>query len=275
MNFQTTINNATPISGGAVVIVSVSHGKEVNVSPEDFRAALQNQAGHKMTALAGSFQVIERSPFRTIVRGAMVPTKEVIPYNKDNMVGFKSLSASIYEDASEAIWTLNKGDNGDYLVKANNVDDIADIAQLMASLSSSPIPGSDNAYFSAVASATQEIKTAKGGDYVTYMHQGTLSAGLVIASLSSDTEGDSLMVLNGKEERVDVIDPEQVTSIQDNIESVSCSGLTLHVPEHLASQSSTASETIEKLVSYYQKVYGHNATFFSKLEQQIRGHAWA
>lgn len=274
MNFQTTINNAMPISGGAMVIVSVSHGKDANVSPETFRAALQNIAGHKMTALSGSFQVIEHSAYRTIVRGAMVPAKEIIPYNKDNMIGFKSLSASIYEDGSENIWTLKQGANGDYLVKANNVDDISDIAQLMASLSSSPIPGSDNAYFSAVASASQEIKTAKGGDFVTYMHQGNLCAGLAVASLSTD-DGDSLMVLNGKEERADLIDPEQVTSIQDNVESVSCAGLTLNIPEHLASQSASASETIEKLVSYYQKVYGHNTTFFGKLEQQIRGHAWA
>lgn len=274
MTFQTTINNAMPISGGAMVIVSVSHGKDAKVSPENFRAALQNIAGHKMTALAGSFQVIEHSSYRTIVRGAMVPAKEIIPYNKDNMAGFKSLSASIYEDASESIWTLKQGDNGDYLVKANNVDDIADIAQLMSSLSSSPIPGSDNVYFSAVASASQEIKTAKGGDFVTYMHQGNLCAGLAVASLSTD-DGDTLMVLNGKEERADLIDPEQVTSIQDNVESVSCAGLTLNIPEHLASQSASASETIEKLVSYYQKVYGHNTTFFGKLEQQIRGHAWA
>jgi hypothetical protein len=273
--FQAKINSATPISGGAIVIVSVSHGRDQVISPEQFRAEMQNVAGHKMTALAGSFQVIESGPFRKLVRGAMVPTREVIPFNRDNMRGFHSLSASIYQDESENMWQLKQDSSGDYLVKANNIDDIADIEQLMASLSSSPIPGSDNAYFSAVASVQEEVKSAKGGDFITYFNKGALCGGIVVASLSEENDDESLVVLHGKEEAVDVIDHSQVTSIQDNIESVSCAGLTLNVPEHLASQSASASETIEKLVSYYQKVYGHNATFFSKLEQQIRGHAWA
>lgn len=275
MEFQATINSANPVSGGAVVVVSVNHGRDVKVTAQDFRAAVQNKCGHKMTALAGSFHVIESSPFRTLVRGAVVPTHDVLPFNKDNMQGFKSLSASIYEDGEENIWTLQQSENGNYLVKSNNVDDLSDITALMSSLASSPIPGSDNAYFSAVASAAAEIKTAQGGDFITYLHQGELCAGIVVASLSGDNDEQSLMIMNGTEERADVIDPEQVTCIQTDIESVSCSGLTLNIPEHLASQSASASQTIEKLVSYYQKVYGHNQTFFSKLEQQIRSHAWA
>lgn len=267
-----SLNSAKAIGGGAIVVATINHGKDQRVSAEDFRAGVQNLAGHDMYALAGTFQVLDQSPFRTIVRGAMAPAIETLPFNEGKMQGFRSLSSSIYEDDKERMWSLHEDDNGKYLVRANTVDNHDEIAALLQSVCSSPVAGTDNHYFSAVASAAEDISAVQGGDAAVYLHQGESKFGIVVASVETN-EGDRLVVLSSSGE-VDTIEPEQVVSCRAANDSTGV-GLDLKIPTALESESSSAAQTIETLVSYYQKVYGFNQTYFGKLEGIIRGHAWA
>lgn len=269
---QVKITSFKALAGGAMIIADVSHGLNKVVSSAEFHAGLQQLTRSNMMAVAGSFQVIESSPYRTLVRGAAIPTKDVIRY-QEGMAGFRSLSKSIYEDDNDNMWSLTTNADGKYLVRANNVDNATEINELMASLCSSPVPGSDNAYFSAVASAEHSKEEVQSGDFALYLQKGELRAGIVLASVSADGS-DALAVLAPKEEELDIIDPDQIMTYSSLSSAPELSGLKLTVPEHLTAEAG-ADATVDKLVSFYQKVYGFNRTYWDKFEAIIRGHAWA
>lgn len=269
---KVTINQATAIAGGAIILASISHGHNQTVTAADFHRQIQHDTKHNMMAVANSFTVVDQGPYRTIVRGAVVPTVDVIPFHDGQMNGFKSISASIYEDENDNMWSLKQEANGKYLVRANNVDNASEIEELMKSLCSSPVPGSDNCFFTAVASAQQDVQSVAGGEFALYLQEGNLTAGIVLASLNADGE-EGLYVLDAKGQNLDLISVAQVLNHKPLNETIN--GLSLQIPEHLQAEASSAGETIEKLVNFYQKVYGFNRTYFDKFEAIIRGHAWA
>lgn len=275
------IHSSKTVGGAARVIASIFTSGNKPDTNAMFQQ-LQDATKSNMYALASSFSVIDQGPQRTIVRGFLVPAHEAVPYHK-GLAGFKSLSSTVYQDENDQMWSLKRTEDGEFLIRANVVDDPAEINMLMQACCSSPVVGSDNAYFSSLSSAEQNVRSVAPNDFVSYVQAGELRFGVVIASAQEDGE-EALMIYNKQYDAVDCIDSEQVAHAA-TIGEVDV-GVDLVIPTHLQNieadlhdpMQATASqqqETVERLVSYWQQVWGYGPEYFAAFERIIRGHAFA
>lgn len=268
------IHSSKVNAGAASIVASIYHGRNEKFEAGDIHSAFQKQTKNKMMALSGSFTVLDQGPQRTLVRGILVPTRDVIPFNS-NTQGFKSLSASIYSDDSDNIWRLSKSANGQVLIRAGQIEDPAEIQAMMQSCSSAIKPGSDNLFFTSISKVNKVETNFEVNDAITYQHDGELRFGVVAEHVSASNdqgaEVDALAVYCPETETLDIVDPSMV-AVASNI--TEHEGLT--IPETL-SFTATASDSnyADTLVNYYKQVYGFNAEFFAELEKRIRSHAFA
>lgn len=276
-----SIHSQQVCGGVASIVASIYRKPGSSIDPSEFRQELQSRAGNKMFALAGSFSILDDGPQRVIVRGHMVPAREVLPFNEGQMAGFSSLSRNVYQDEEENMWSLKDTGNGKFLIRANVIDDPTEIQQLMQSCSSAVPVGTDRLYFSCLQQAQKNIESVSGGDAVLYAHSGELRFGIVLTSASSDDgDNDTLLVLNQEHNTVDVVGREQVAAA--GAVGIQVEDETLVIPEHLQqpqvaieAAASEQTETVTKLVDYWKKVWGYGPEYFAAFERIIRGHTFA
>lgn len=275
-----SIHSQQVCGGVANIVASIYRKPGASINPEEFRSELQSRAGNKMFALAGSFTILDDGPQRVIVRGHMVPAHEVLPFQAD-MQGFKSLSRNVYQDEDENMWSLKDTGNGQFLIRANVIDDPSEIQQLMQSCSSAVPVGTDRLYHSCVAQAQANVDSVVANDAVLYAQAGELRFGIVLATASSDEgDNDTLIVLNPAHDTVDVVGRTQVAAAAAVGTVVDQE--TLVIPENLQqpqinmeAAASEQSDTVNKLVDYWKKVWGYGPDYFAAFERAIRGHTFA
>lgn len=268
--FNVKIHQSRILGGGAEVVASINH--PVHATPEKgvLLSRLRDLAQNNMYALAGSFSVIDKSPNRTLVRGFMIPTKDILPVGSEMPANMQSLSRNTYMDDQDNIWRLEKNAEGNFLVRANKIDDPAEIASMMKACCSAVAPGTDNYYFSALAGCQKGIEGVQGGDAALYVQAGELRFGVVAATVVGEDGQEALYIATASED-VDCIDRSQVVNaiaVGTQVE-----GSELAIPGE--AEALANAQAIETLVSYWQKVYGFNPEYFSKLEAIIRGHSFA
>ena len=274
------IHSQEVTGGSATILASIYRKPGSQVDVTEFRAELQRQAQNKMYALAGSFTVVDEGPQRLIVRGHMVPAREILPF-KENMQGFSSLSRNVYQDEEEQMWSLKQVDGGQFLIRANVIDDPAEIQSLMQSCSSDVASGTDRIYFASVSKAHENAASVSAGDAVLYAHSGDLRFGVVMASVSSEEgQDDTLLVFNHANDTVDVVGREQIALASEVGTQVPAA--TLVIPEHIqcpnlqmAAAASEQSTAVNALVDYWKKVWGYGPDYFAAFENIIRGHTFA
>lgn len=268
--FQVKIHQSRILGGGAEVVASINHPVHAKPDAKVLHQRLRDLTGNNMYALASSFSVIDKSPNRTLVRGFMIPTKDILPVVGEMPANMQSLSRNMYMDDQDNIWRLEKNETGDFLVRANKIDDPAEIASMMQACCSAVAPGTDNYYFSALAGCNTAMDNVQGGDFALYVQAGELRAGIVAATLIGEEGQEALYVANAGED-VDCIERGQVVNavaVGTQVE-----GAQLNIP--VEAEALANAQAIETLVSYWQKVYGFNPEYFSKLEAIIRGHSFA
>jgi hypothetical protein len=269
---NTKITQATGIPGGARVVVSVTHGVTEKVSAEHVHTGVRNAFKNKMIAVAGSFRTIDMSPIRTLLVGHVTPTRDAIPVPQSgNIDGMVSVSRNMYRDDEDNLWSLRQSEDGNFLVRANGVDNPAEIQELMKACCSTVRVGSDNHYFQSLSRTAETIDNIQSGDYVSYVQGGELRFGVAAASVIDENENETLYVVAGND-NVDAIGRDQLID-GVTIGTTKVEGVELVVPDELASLSS--SNLAQDLLTFWQKVYGFNPTYFGKLEAIIRGHSFA
>lgn len=263
---NTQIHSTQFIGGALFVTASVSHVGAKTIDPSVVAAELQNKTKNALYALAGSFNVIEHAPRRTLIQGFMIPAKESVPFT-EHTKGFHSLSSSLYQDESEHLWNLQRTEHGNYLVRANNIEDPAEIMELMQACCSTIQRGSDQNFFQAVASSANAREDIAASDYVQYQHEGAMHFGFALAGVEHEDIENAIAVVNPSADRLDIIAHEQIVG---NAEfGYAIAGATFDPLDDFASLSGATNDT---LVEYYRKVYGFNPEYFSKLEAIIQGH---
>lgn len=268
--FNVKIHQSRILGGGAEVVASINHPVHAKAESGVLFNRLRDLAQNNMFALAGSFSVIDKSPTRTLVRGFMVPTKDILPVGTEMPANMQSLSRNTYMDDQDNIWRLEKNDEGNFLVRANKIDDPTEIASMMKACCSAVAPGTDNYFFSALAGCQNSLESIQGGDLALYVQAGELRVGVVAAAVVGEEGQEALYVANASED-VDCIDRLQVVNaipVGTKVE-----GVELNIPGE--AEALANAQAIETLVSYWQKVYGFNPEYFGKLEAIIRGHSFA
>lgn len=273
MSATAHIKQSTVLDGAtAMVDAIITHGSREGVDGKTAAFAVQASVESNLVPIAGSMRVIENSPYRTTVRLAMAAANEVVPY-EDGMDGFKSVSSNIYMDNNENIWSLRQNEAGKVLVRSNSIDDASEIGQLLESCSNvneATANSRDRQFFQAVASAEVRQGTNALGsqDFVTFAHNGAVHNGFIVTAMTDENHQP-----NGMFTAVAFSDNPDQQPVTISASAVIQNHGVPGYEEPNDMQVSTSS--VSSLVSYYRKIYGHNAEFFRKLEQQIRGYAFS
>lgn len=243
------------------------------ISNAEVALALQEVTGHNLVPIASCSKVIEHTPYKTTVRAFMSVASEAIPY-VDGMEGFQSVSSNIYMDAEEKIWSLRQSESGKTLVRSHVIDDQAEIAELLnacSNVTDLTANSRDQGYFQAVASIVQD--RANPADLVSFVAGGVLQLGIVAATHENE-QGmplDTMTVIACNAENAVSIDHANIVENFGDMVSSSSNPEGYAEPENeMVSQSGNAS--VEDIVSYWKRVYGHNTAFFAKMESQIRSY---
>ena len=273
MSITAHIKQSAVLDGStAMVDAIITHGNRDGVDGKSAAFAVQASVENNLVPLAGSMRIIENAPYRTTVRLAMAAANEVIPF-QDGMDGFQSVSSNIYMDKNENIWSLRENEAGKVLIRSNSIDDASEIGQLLESCSNvneSTANSRDRQFFQAVASAETRHGTNNVGsqDFVTFAHNGELHNGFIVTAMV-----DEQNLYTGQFTAIAFSDnPDQQPVTISGAAVVQNHGVPAY-EEPAAMEVSTSS--VNDLISYYRKIYGHNAKFFREMEKQIRGYAFS
>lgn len=251
------------------VITSNSHDC---IDSESAAIALQAATGHNMVAVAGSGQVLEHTPYRTVIRGMMAVASEAIPFQA-GMDGFTSISSNVYMDDKEKIWSLRENEAGKVLVKSHVIDDQEEISALLSQCSNvdaATYNTRDREFFQAVSSA-ETAGYANAADVVEFAHMGQLGFGVVVASHIDENQMpvDGMTVLPfGSESAVSLSSANILANHGDLVKSdANPEGY-----EEPSNEFVSASSTADDMVAYWKQVYGQYPEFWKKFEARIRSY---
>lgn len=257
------VNNTT-----AHVIASLNFASESGA--QDVRTALQLATKSKMTPVEGTVVLREDGRDRKTVSAFMTLASEVISVPEEKTVvestGFKALSSNMFMDDSENLWEL-KSEGGRNLVRTHVENNMEEMEQLMASVSSSTFTSvsSSSGVMDAIA---QERMNIEGGDMINYVSEsGKLESTLVIAEVQGDS--DSLLCLSSDGEDGVTISRKAVAMFAKAGQFIEG----IQQPEGMASMSGAVN--VDTLVDYYSRVFGYNQEYLAKLTDRIKSHAFA
>lgn len=257
------VNNTT-----AHVVASLNFASES--SAQDVRTALQVATKSKLTPVEGTVVLREDGRDRKTVSAFMTLASEVIAVPEEKTViestGFTALSSNMFMDDNENLWEL-KSEGGRNLVRTHVQNNMEEMEQLMASVSSSTFT-SVSSSSSVMDSIAKERMSIEGGDMINYVSEsGKLESTLVIAEIQG--EDNSLLCLSS--------DGEDGVTISRNLVSMFAKAGQfiegIQQPEGMASVS--GSVNVDTLVDYYSRVFGYNQEYLAKLTQRIKSHAFA
>lgn len=264
---KTTIMQSSPLSGAVHITASVSHLHNEKIDASTVAHQLQESTQNKLYALSGSFNVIDSGPTRSLVQGFLVPAKSAIPFYPD-MHGFRSLSSSIYSDDADNLWNLSRSAEGDFLVRVIQMEDPEEIRKMMAACSCEPTVGTDRAFFTAVASASEELFEI--GDYAMYQIDGEIRFGYAAASVDDPEIENAIAIVNPAQGVLDVVDARQIVGSAEI--GYQIPGHAFSIPEDMTFMASESSSVNDELVDYYQKIYGFDPVYWDKLSTILRNH---
>ncbi len=257
------VNNTT-----AHVIASLNFASEA--SAQDIRNALQVATKSKLTPVEGSVILREDGKSRKIVSAFLTLSSAVISVPEEVSVseatGFRALSSNMFMDDAENLWEL-KAEGGRNLVRTHIENNMAEMEQLMASVSSCAF-SSESSSTSMLNTIATERMSIGGGDMITYVSEsGKLESTLVMATVQGDD--NTLLCLSS--------DGEDGVQLSRNCVSMYVKGSQFHgeleQPEGMAAMAGAVN--VDSIVDYYSRVFGYNQDYLAKLVDRIKNHAFA
>lgn len=255
-------------SVSSVALVQVLHDQEQSVNPEAFAASVSAATQNDLAVISGSASIVESGKGVSMIRCLLRKTEDVIPLTSNQ--GMVALSANMYMDQKERMWTVRSSESGDVLVRQAAANDNEDLINLIRSVSSaspemfaSQMPttaGALNAYENVLANA-------QAGDMASYVSEsGNLEVGFLAARVQDLGNTTFLMVSqSGDNSRVDSRQLVAVLSGQ-------------HIDGEcfpaIDSVSAAIGTNVEKLVDYYTKVFSYRPDYLAKLVERIRNHTF-
>jgi len=262
------IKGSSVIDGNTAAVTAVITHKPNALDAGQILGAITNAFGSKMTALAGSYNLLHKSPTQTLVHGAVAATKDVLDYDPANCQ-FKSISSNMFMDDDSAVWNLHHSAGKKVLVKANFVDDVAEIGSLLQSCSSAQqhhLGGSDKQAAGYVANLRDAQNSIQAGAFISVASGGKLVQGAVVAvAFDKDNALGKLQVLplaGGEPMLV------SRSSVMHN-ETIACKDV------EGGFQSCSGSTSMDRLLQYYGKLYETQPEYFALISERVRNYAFA
>ena len=262
------IKGSSVLDGNTAAITAVITHQPNAFDAKQMLGSITNACNSKMTALAGSFNMLHKSATQTVVHGAVAATKDVLDYDPATC-GFKSISSNMFMDDESAVWNLRHSEGKKILVKSNFVDDVSEIGTLLQSCSSvnkNNIYGNDKDLASHVSTVRSAQASIKQGAFVSVASGGRLIQGAVVAvAYDKDDAAGKLQILP-----TDSSEPVLVSrsSVMHN-ETIACSDI------EGGFQSCSGSNSMERLLQYYGKLYETHPEYFAQISERIHNYAFA
>jgi hypothetical protein len=271
---QAFIKRSDVIDGSTALLgVSLTHGYNETLSEENINFAMQASVSNSLTPIPGSLFLIEKTPFASYVRVGMKVTTDVLPF-KSGMSGFTSVSSNIFMDDSENIWSLRRNETGDILVRSNVIDDVDSINSLLESCSNvtnSTYNTRDKLFFQSLSNYENRVNLndVTSHDYVTFVSDGHVYNGFIVLS-----HVDENSVPTNTFTALAFTDTPNQQPVTIPLSSILCNFKTPGYKQ-IEIMGVSESASANDIVSYYRKIYGHNAEFFKALETQINSYKFS
>lgn len=258
------LSKVTPIDkthAAAVVHVTHAQGEDIR---DNVAAAIAEATNREFLSVSGSTVVLDTGRTETFLRTILSQTKDVKP--AEEAVHMKALSANMYMDESENLWSMKTSAGNDILVRSsdmNNAEELLDMISSCSSTGSATLQSKYPSIHKKLNVHMAELATAKGGDMASFVSESKVVVGFVAAQVQDGNDFSYLMVDQegtqysvSSEQFVAVLDGDQITEFPDMNVSLS------------------ASVDVEKLCSYYEQVFKYSPEYFQRLEGIIRNHAF-
>ncbi len=255
-------------AGLARVTVDVTHTAKSRADHALVAATIEHKLQDRMTAVAGSFAVLDKGNFTDRITGLVSVKREAMPATEDNLKGFRATASNMFMDDESEMWVLRKTEAGGLLVKTTGIDDDMTLVHLLESNSSAGFRNSSG-YNTAVASAADLAQSVAGGMFVSYVNVDNMVAhGFVVATAADSDDVVVLPVVGDVEE---VVKRAAITEV--------------HAQDEFPQVEATKEEQVEEVVAaargeidlaflleFYKKVYARSPQFFSMFAQRANAH---
>lgn len=260
------ISQVTPINQTHVAaVVHVIHGHQEDIR-DNVAAAISESTNREFMSVSGSITLLESTNTETFLRCIMAQTKDIKPASEATTM--TALSANMYMDASEQLWSLKANAGNDILVRSSDLNNSEELLEMIASCSSvrgfqDGLRSKYPAIYKKHEAHMAELATASGGDMVSFVSESATHVGFIAAQVQDVDKFSYLVVDNAGEQHS--ISCDQIVALMDG------SNLT-EFPDVGVSMSSSID--VNKLVDYYKRVFSYNPEYYDRIENIIRQHAF-
>lgn len=230
--------------------------------------SLSKATKHQLIPVRGTVRMVSKSAddLQCMVTAVMDRTRDIRPYTENH--GFRSLSKNQFLDDAENIWTLSQAGDGKVFVRANELESVDDMANLMKACCSNS-GATTTEQRAMISQSSNNGVGVQGGDYAQFISaSGDVRFGYVAAELVTESgEDEGLLMVSSTDGESETINREDI------IVSVPADQFTAEVPEYALDSKSSAGDA-EVLINYWRRVLSYRPDFFAQLEARIRSYAF-
>lgn len=257
----------------ARIVGKVCHNDASRANGDLVLQSLNNVLQGKLVGVPGSFRQLAETQMLTEFTGLISVNKQIIAVDESNMGKFRSLSANMYMDENDDVWSLCKTSTGDLMIRTVGVDDMVALAgDLMESTSS-------NAFDSdrLVAEACAKTLRAQEGQFVNFVDANNrVRSGFLMCDSVSNEQGEmpgmvGISSIDGG--GVEVVHRGAIVDIFEG--EIKRPELDDETKINQAVAASRGSMDLNAAIAYYNKVYGHNKAFLDAFIQRLTTHAFS
>ncbi len=257
--------------GLARVVARVIHTAASRVNPGLIAQALLNKTDNRLSAVAGSFRVMDRGPLSDTVTGILSYNRESIAVaSSDDMKGFTAVASNMFMDDEERMWNLHKTESGSLLVRSSGIDDDQALIGLLASLSSSPQTSTEGRQLTAMASSLRD--RVEGGQFVSFVNANNMLAHGFVVVTAADT--DDAIVLTGEKDEPEAIKTNSVTEIHELGADAPQVELSEQEQVDVAVASAAGRVSLDMMVDYYRRMFAASPEYFEQFKQRLLSHGF-
>lgn len=259
-------------NGMARVVMDITHNRFSRDNHGLVAQAISQSFDNKLAPVEHSFDSMSKSPVGERITGVIRVNTEAIPVEDATKRGFKSVSANIFFDTEDKMWSLQKSASGDVLIKNTGIEDEGALRDLLGLQCMAAGARSLSNYEGNVMkslSAAQEA--AEGGDFVDFINAaGQVQSGFIVVSSADDKE---VLVLGVTDDEPVEISRSSVLQRHDLSQFPDTEFSEQEQVEHTISTSRGAVD-VNFLLDYYKKVYRRSPEFYKKFADRVRSHAF-
>lgn len=260
---QAHIQQIDKISSGlGIVVARIVHDRDYKVGAEcaaSISAALNNE----FFPVEGAMMTVATTSNSTFVRAIVSKAQEILPASE--LKTMQSVSANMYMDKEEKLWSLRSSESGDILVRSAEMNDMDELVDMIHSVSSTQyimetqFPDIHKNLMQQDAYRAATI----GGDMVSFVSNSSVQTGFVAAQV--EDEGRLEYAVVDKEGEVHSISSQQILARLEGGELDCWPDLSI---------SMSANIDTNKLVEYYSQVFRYSPDYLAKIEQIILSHGF-